>query len=44
MFKKLSEVVPFKPYPVAAGKSFGWCFDGVQWHECTKDGKILRRD
>ena len=45
MFKKLSEVIPFKPYQVAAGESFGWrCYDGLQWHECAKDGRILRRD
>lgn len=36
--------IPGKPYPVAAGKEYGYrCFKDGRWHDCDSRGKIIER-
>ena len=42
MWKENRPVIIGKAYPTVSG--YGWrCFDGREWHDCDKDGNILRR-
>lgn len=46
MIRILDPVVPFHPYPIAAGACFGFrCFDGEKWRDCDETGKpIIRKE
>ena len=44
MIRYLTEVIPFQPYPIAAGAHLGYrCFDGEKWVNCDKYGRPLVR-
>lgn len=43
MNKKINKAVVGMPYPKAAGSQYGYrVFDGNKWHDCDKDGRIIR--
>jgi hypothetical protein len=42
MKRVISPAIIGKAYPTASGS--GWrCFDGKKWHDCDKNGKIIKR-
>lgn len=42
MYKVLEKVIIGKAYPTMLGYGYR-CFDGKEWHDCDKDGRIKKR-